>query len=71
MIVPPCGVAFGATSNVSWYLELDWSSGDRKGTMRIDDHGQPFQTSGAKGRPIFDYDIDSNSWTPDDTATVS
>lgn len=40
---------------VSWYLELEWSSGGREGTLRIDDHGQPFRTSGAKGRPSFHY----------------
>ncbi len=33
-----------------WYLELDWVSGDRLGTVRIDD-GRPFRTSGLKGRP--------------------
>lgn len=62
--------AHAHTSNVAWYLELDWSSGDRSGTVRIDDHGKPFQTSGAQGRPIYDYDLDSNSWLPDDTAVV-
>lgn len=56
--------------NVAWYLELDWSSGDRSGTVRIDDHGKPFQTSGAQGRPIYDYDTGSNSWLKDDTAVV-
>ncbi|MFC8829206.1 helix-turn-helix domain-containing protein [Streptomyces sp. NPDC057137] len=40
---------------VSWYLELEWSSGGREGTLRIDDRGQPFRTSGAKGRPSFNY----------------
>nr|BFD83410.1 helix-turn-helix transcriptional regulator [Streptomyces sp. Xyl84] len=35
--------------DVSWYLELDWSSGDRHGTVRVDDHGKPFRTSGAPG----------------------
>jgi hypothetical protein len=57
--------------NVAWYLELDWSSGSRSGTVRIDDHGKPFQTSGAKGRPIYDYDTGSNSWLIDNTATVN
>ncbi|WP_344660632.1 hypothetical protein [Catenulispora subtropica] len=63
--------AHAMSSNVSWYLELDWSSGDRSGTVRIDDHGRPFQTSGAKGRPIYDYDIGSSSWQLDTTATVN
>ena len=63
--------AHATSSNVSWYLELDWSSGDRSGTVRIDDHGHPFQTSGAKGRPIYDYNPDTSTWELDDTATVS
>ena len=63
--------AHAKSSNVSWYLELNWSSGDRSGTVRIDDHGRPFQTSGATGRPIYDYDIESNNWLPDTTATVN
>lgn len=63
--------AHAQAANVSWYLELDWSSGDRSGTVRIDDHGKPFQISGAKGRPLYDYDINSNSWLPDDTAQVN
>ena len=62
--------AHARTVNAAWYLELDWSSGDRSGTVRIDDHGKPFQTSGAKGRPIYDYDTGSNSWLIDDTAVV-
>ncbi|MEU5092617.1 helix-turn-helix domain-containing protein [Streptomyces sp. NPDC021356] len=38
-----------ADHDVSWYLELDWSSGDRHGTVRVDDHGKPFRTSGSQG----------------------
>lgn len=37
--------------DVSWYLELDWSSGTKSGTVRVDDHGKPFRTSGNTGRP--------------------
>ncbi|WP_405646304.1 helix-turn-helix domain-containing protein [Streptomyces sp. NBC_00019] len=48
--------------NVSWYLELDWSSGDRKGTVRIDDKGQPFRTSGNVGRPAYDYPLGASEW---------
>lgn len=42
---------------VSWYLELEWSSGGREGTLRIDDNGKPFRTSGAAGRPSFHYPL--------------
>ncbi|MEU1184309.1 helix-turn-helix transcriptional regulator [Streptomyces sp. NPDC005820] len=48
--------------NVSWYLELDWSSGDRQGTLRIDDHGNPFRTTGNVGRPAYDYPLGSSEW---------
>jgi hypothetical protein len=62
--------AHAHTVNVAWYLELDWSSGSRSGTVRIDDHGKPFQTSGAQGRPIYDYDPGSGTWLIDNTAVV-
>ncbi len=62
-----------------WYLELEWTSGDRSGTVRIDDHGRPFRTSGFKGRPVYDYDSGSHRWisaeaeaeTESGTATAS
>ncbi|MFF4895441.1 helix-turn-helix domain-containing protein [Streptomyces sp. NPDC001068] len=38
-----------------WYLELDWSSQGRSGTLRIDDHGRPFRTSSIKGLPHYWY----------------
>lgn len=48
--------------NVSWYLELDWSSGTRTGTVRVDDHGKPFRTSGNAGRPAYDYPLGGSEW---------
>lgn len=56
--------------NVSWYLELDWSSGDQRGTVRVDDNGKPFRTSGNVGRPAYNYPLGSSEWgrneyTPD------
>jgi hypothetical protein len=60
--------AHTAAANVSWYLELEWSSGDRQGALRIDNHGRPFQTSALKGRPMFDYNADQNIWSPDLTS---
>ncbi|OMI41300.1 hypothetical protein SPAR_01519, partial [Streptomyces sparsogenes DSM 40356] len=50
----------------SWYLELDWTSGDREGTIRIDDHGAPFRTSGVKGRPEYGYQYDEGVWRRND-----
>ncbi|MEV8291273.1 helix-turn-helix domain-containing protein [Streptomyces niveus] len=50
---------------VNWYLELEWSSGGREGVLRVDDHGQPFRTSGSEGRPSFQYLLGGDSkWEP-------
>ncbi|WP_413806304.1 helix-turn-helix domain-containing protein [Streptomyces sp. OE57] len=49
-----------------WYLELDWSSGGRSGTVRIDDHGSPFRTSSVKGRPAYAYDYTDGTWRESD-----
>jgi hypothetical protein len=38
-----------------WYLELDWSSQGRTGTVRVDDSGRPFRTSAIKGLPRYWY----------------
>ncbi|MFF3705111.1 helix-turn-helix domain-containing protein [Streptomyces phaeochromogenes] len=50
----------------SWYLELDWSSQGRTGTIRIDDHGKPFRTSGVKGLPRYWYGSvgSDRQWVP-------
>ncbi|MFD3437856.1 helix-turn-helix domain-containing protein [Streptomyces sp. NPDC058685] len=50
------------TCDCDWFLELAWSSGDRSGTVRIDDHGRPFRTSGYQGRPVHEYDSGSRRW---------
>ncbi|WP_437097260.1 transcriptional regulator [Streptomyces sp. enrichment culture] len=47
--------------DVRWYLELDWSSGSRKGTIRIDDHGKPFRTS-ASEIDYYGYMLGGSSW---------
>lgn len=52
--------------DVSWYLELDWSSGDRQGTVRVDDRGKPFRTSGNVGRPAYTYPLGSSEWGRDE-----
>ncbi|WP_369173345.1 helix-turn-helix domain-containing protein [Streptomyces sp. R28] len=48
----------------SWYLELDWSSQGRTGTIRIDDHGRPFRTTSIKGLPNYAYDTSARKWVP-------
>ncbi|WP_314220469.1 transcriptional regulator [Streptomyces zaehneri] len=49
-----------------WYLELDWSSQGRTGTVRIDDRGRPFRTSGIKGLPRYWYGSENGErqWVP-------
>ncbi|MEU3614010.1 helix-turn-helix domain-containing protein [Streptomyces sp. NPDC006872] len=50
-----------------WYLELDWSSQGRTGTMRIDDHGRPFRTTSITGLPHYWY-RNPLGWVPMTTA---
>ncbi|WP_208033607.1 transcriptional regulator [Streptomyces cyanogenus] len=50
--------------DVSWYLELSWSSGDRHGTLLIDDAGRPFRTSGNNGRPAYAFPLGGEKWQP-------
>ncbi|WP_328707634.1 helix-turn-helix domain-containing protein [Streptomyces mesophilus] len=56
-------VTAGTTScDCRWYLELDWSSQGRKGTVRIDDDGRPFRTSAIDGLPRYMYDTLGRRW---------
>ncbi|MGW3094866.1 helix-turn-helix domain-containing protein [Streptomyces sp. NPDC001102] len=53
-----------------WYLELDWSSQGRKGTIRIDDHGRPFHTTGIADLPRYWYgtnEAGERAWVPYDS----
>lgn len=52
--------------DVTWYLELEWTSGGRSGTLRIDDRGEPFRTSSLKTRPSFIYRPDTAQWVPEE-----
>lgn len=53
--------------DVSWYLELRWSSGDRSGTLTVDDHGRPFRTSGNNGRPAYEFPLGGEKWVEEGT----
>ncbi|MGW2334227.1 helix-turn-helix domain-containing protein [Streptomyces sp. NPDC001685] len=48
----------------SWYLELDWSSQGRTGTVRIDDAGRPFRTTGIGSLPRYVYETSDRAWVP-------
>jgi len=54
--------AHATANDVHWYVELQWSSGGRQGTIRIDDHGKPFRTSGSQGRPVYEYPVGGTEW---------
>ncbi|MEV0039783.1 helix-turn-helix transcriptional regulator [Streptomyces sp. NPDC050804] len=54
--------ARSSARDVSWYLELEWSSGERHGMLRVDDRGRPFRTSGATGRPAYEYPPGGTEW---------
>ncbi|MEU6112514.1 helix-turn-helix domain-containing protein [Streptomyces albidoflavus] len=49
--------------DVSWYLEVEWSSGARQGVFRVDDRGRPFRTSASAGRPAYDYPPGASGWS--------
>ncbi|MEU3891101.1 helix-turn-helix transcriptional regulator [Streptomyces sp. NPDC029041] len=53
--------------DVSWYLELHWSSGGRTGTLTVDDHGRPFRTSGNNGRPAYEFPLGGEKWVEEGT----
>ncbi|MGW2297255.1 helix-turn-helix domain-containing protein [Streptomyces violaceorubidus] len=48
--------------DVSWELELEWSSGGRHGTTRIDDNGKPFRTSASRDDSYYAYPLGSSAW---------
>ncbi|MFH9353129.1 helix-turn-helix domain-containing protein [Kitasatospora sp. NPDC017646] len=48
--------------DVRWNLTLDWSSGDRHGTIAIDNKGTPFRTSANVNRPGYDYPLGNSEW---------
>lgn len=54
--------ARASAHDVKWYVELQWSSGGRQGTIRIDDHGKPFRTSGSRGRPRYEFLVGGTQW---------
>ncbi|WP_329125505.1 helix-turn-helix domain-containing protein [Streptomyces sp. NBC_01353] len=50
--------------SVRWYLELEWSSGDRSGVLRVDDRGKPFTTSATANRPTYQFPLGASAWEP-------
>lgn len=54
--------ATAARCDCDWYLEAEWTSGDRRGTLRIDDGGKPFRTSGYAAEKEYGYAGERGSW---------
>ncbi|MFJ1647602.1 helix-turn-helix domain-containing protein [Streptomyces sp. NPDC088258] len=54
--------AHAKAHDVRWDLSLEWSSGSRRGTVRIDSDGTPFRTSAGAGRPGYDYPLGGGEW---------
>ncbi|MGK5533554.1 helix-turn-helix domain-containing protein [Streptomyces sp. URMC 129] len=56
--------ADAAACDCAWYIELDWSAGDERGTVRVDDGGEPFRTSGggAGAAAPHSFAMDTESW---------
>ncbi|MER7838762.1 helix-turn-helix transcriptional regulator [Streptomyces sp. NPDC096040] len=54
--------AHSKAHDVRWDLTLDWSSGSRRGTVRIDNNGTAFRTSADTARPGYDYPLGGGEW---------
>ncbi|MBP0449706.1 helix-turn-helix domain-containing protein [Kitasatospora sp. RG8] len=53
------------SQDVSWYLDVAWTSGDRQGKLRIGDRqDKPFRTAALKGAPAYFYKDDHAGWSP-------
>ncbi|WP_055712129.1 helix-turn-helix domain-containing protein [Streptomyces torulosus] len=53
--------------DVSWYLEVKWTSGSRSDTLTVNDEGRPFRTSGNNGRPAYEFPLNGKQWVKEGT----
>ncbi|MEU3574350.1 helix-turn-helix transcriptional regulator [Kitasatospora sp. NPDC036755] len=53
------------SQDVSWYLDLVWSSGGEQSTLTVDDNGKPFRTAGLRGAPGYFHN--GTAWAPSPT----
>ncbi|MCC3766705.1 helix-turn-helix transcriptional regulator [Streptomyces sp. UNOC14_S4] len=56
--------AFTVGQDVSWYLELAWSSGGHQGTTIIKDNGRPFRTVALNTEQRYWYNANTSAWLP-------
>lgn len=52
------------TGYVEWRLVLEWTSGDQRGELVIDDDGEPFRTTATSASRRFCTDVGQPSWRP-------
>ncbi|GIH07742.1 hypothetical protein Rhe02_58090 [Rhizocola hellebori] len=45
-----------------WYVDIEWSSGGKTGTVTIDNGGQPFRTVGTKNIKVVGLTPDYQNW---------
>ncbi len=66
--------ALNESCTCDWYLNLEWSSQGRTGTVRIDDNGRPFRSTSTKALPGYRYDRvyhQPGRWVPIPAADMS
>jgi hypothetical protein len=56
--------ATARSCDCDWSIELEWSSGERSGTVTIDDGGRPFRTSGTGDGTPYGFSSETRSWQP-------
>ncbi|UCM87095.1 helix-turn-helix domain-containing protein [Streptomyces marincola] len=56
--------AVAGTCDCSWSIEVEWNSGDERGTLVIDDGGVPFRTSGGGAGAAHLFAFETGSWQP-------
>ncbi|WP_159029941.1 helix-turn-helix domain-containing protein [Streptomyces marincola] len=57
--------AVAGTCDCSWSIEVEWNSGDERGTLVIDDGGVPFRTSGGGAGTAHLFAFETGSWQPE------
>ncbi|WP_226962039.1 MULTISPECIES: helix-turn-helix domain-containing protein [Streptomyces] len=55
--------ARAAACDCDWFVELEWSSGGERGTLRLDDGGVPFRTSGGGAGEAWQHQEELGGWS--------
>ncbi|MEV5437742.1 helix-turn-helix domain-containing protein [Streptomyces sp. NPDC052682] len=57
--------------DVSWVVDVQWSSGSRSGTLEVRPDGRPFRTSGNHGRPAYEFPLGGDKWVEEGSTLKS